>query len=281
MSIKFTEEYPTVGAALSMDVRRVLFREKSPYQEIEVIETSGFGKVLLIDGLVMLTEKDEFIYHEMIAHTPLFVHQRPESVLVIGGGDGGTIREIIRHPEVRHATLVDIDKMVTDACLEYFPGVAGKLLTDKVTCRFEDGVAFVKNTPEKYDVIIIDSTDPISVGEGLFTKAFYQDCYNLLGNDGILVAQAESPAYTPETVQGISQKLGTVFPHLHFYQAFIPTYPSGHWLFAFASKKYHPQKDYREDNYHDLNLSLKYYNSDLHFAAFALPNFVKELIDVT
>ncbi len=279
MSFRYTEEYPTAGAAFSMNISRILYSGKSAFQKIDVFESTNFGRVLLIDDMVMLTEKDEFVYHEMISHVPLYVSPKPGSVLIIGGGDGGTLREVLKHPEVDHVDLVDIDKIVSEVALEFFPQLAKQLLSEKVTCRYEDGLAYVKNTDKKYDVIIIDSTDPISVGEGLFSKEFYGNCLNILNADGILVNQAESPMFTPRWVSNISRKLGGVFPHVDFYQAHIPTYPSGHWLFGFASKKYHPLKDFREDKYHQHNLQLKYYNSDLHFAAFALPNYVRELIE--
>ncbi len=279
MGIRFTEEYPEVGAAFSMNVTKILYEGKSDFQKISVIETTHFGRVLLIDDLVMLTERDEFVYHEMIAHVPLYVHPEPRRVLVIGGGDGGTVRELVRHPEVEHVDLVDIDRMVSEVTMKYIPSVASKLLSEKVSCHYEDGVAYVKNTTNRYDVIIVDSTDPISVGEGLFTRDFYRDCLNRLNEDGILVNQAESPAYTGDWVQGIARKLKDVFPSVFFYQAHIPSYPSGHWLFGFASKKYHPLNDFREEKYYQHQLSLRYYNSDIHFGAFALPNFVKELID--
>ncbi len=278
MKIRYSEEYPTVGAALSMTVLGILYSGKSPFQKIDVIETQHFGKVLLIDDLVMLTERDEFIYHEMITHIPLYTHPNPRRVLVIGGGDGGTLREVLKHPEVEHVDLVDIDKRVSEVCLEFFPQVANSLLSEKVTCRYEDGLAYVGNTDQKYDVILIDSTDPISVGEGLFTPEFYGNCNKILNDDGLLINQAESPAYTPDWVRAISQKLKALFPTVYFYQAHIPTYPSGHWLFGFASKRYHPLKDFRKEKYLQHNLSLKYYNKDVHYAAFALPNFVKELV---
>ncbi|HFE63132.1 MAG TPA: polyamine aminopropyltransferase [Caldithrix sp.] len=279
MSLRFTEEYPEVGAAFSMDVKRILFSGRSAFQKITVIETVHLGKVLLIDDRVMLTEVDEFVYHEMISHVPLYSHPGPRNVLVIGGGDGGTVREVAKHPEVEHIDLIDIDRQVSEVCLEYLPGVAHKLLAEKVNCRFEDGIAYVKQTKKKYDVIIVDSTDPVSVGEGLFTEDFYRDCLEILNEDGILVNQAESPAFTGEWVQQIARKLHNIFPWSSFYQAHIPSYPSGHWLFGFASKKYHPEKDFQESHYHLHNLDLKYYNSDLHFAAFALPNFVRNLIE--
>jgi spermidine synthase len=235
--------------------------------------------LLLIDDLIMLTEKDEYIYHEMIAHVPLFVHPDPEQVLIIGGGDGGTVRECLKHSTVKHIDLVDIDEMVTRACLQYIPSVAGEILSKRVKALFRDGVEYVKKTDKRYDVVIIDSTDPVSVGEGLFTGEFYQDCYNILNDDGILINQSESPAWQPKTVSGISQKLKSVFESVYYYQAHIPTYPSGHWLFGFASKTYHPRKDFRQSRYEKYRLPLKYYNDALHSAAFSLPNFVKELVN--
>lgn len=279
MAIRYSEIYPEINGALQFDVDRVLFFEQSPFQKVEIYDTPGFGKVLVIDGFVMLTEKDEFVYHEMIAHTPLFVHPEPKQVLIIGGGDGGTARECLRHVNVEHVDLVDIDETVSRACLEFMPGVASQLLSERITCRFEDGVAYVKNCQKKYDIIIIDSTDPISVGEGLFTPEFYQGCYDLLADDGILVNQSESPSWQPELVQQINRKLKKIFPQVYFYQAHIPTYPSGHWAFGFSSKKYHPVKDFHKAHYASANLRCKYYNQEIHTAAFALPNFVRELID--
>ncbi|GAB4367162.1 MAG: polyamine aminopropyltransferase [Calditrichia bacterium] len=279
MSIRFTEHAPEVGAAFSMDVNRILYSGESPYQKIKVLETTHFGRVLLLDGLVMLTERDEFIYHEMIAHVPLFVYPNPEAVLIIGGGDGGTVREALRHPEVKRIDLVEIDRLVSEVCLEYLPGVSKNLLSEKVNCYFQDGVRYVNETNRRYNVIIIDSTDPVSVGEGLFTQDFYYSCFNILKEDGILVNQAESPAFNRNWLQAIARKLKSVFPLTDFYQAHIPTYPSGHWLFGFASKTYHPLKDFQESKYHSCSLNFKYYNSDIHFGSFALPNFVRELIE--
>jgi len=279
MSLRFTEEYPEINGSFSFEVTKVLFNEKSAYQKIMIVDTTHLGKVLLIDDLVMITERDEFVYHEMISHVPLYVHPQPQQVLIIGGGDGGTVRECVRHPSVQSVDLVEIDELVTRACIQHIPSVAGKILSEKVNCHFKDGVQYVKETSQKYDVIIIDSTDPISVGEGLFTREFYQNCFNILREDGILVNQAESPAYLADLVRGIAAKLKAIFPKVFFYQAHIPTYPSGHWLFGFASKKFHPLKDFQEKRYHADHMQFKYYNSDLHFGSFALPTYVRELID--
>lgn len=279
MSLTFTEHYPEVDGALSLRIRNILVDRQSPFQNVKVVESTRFGRVLLIDDLVMLTDRDEFVYHEMIAHVPLFTHPDPRRVLVIGGGDGGTVRECLRHPSVEHVDLVDIDRVVTEVCLEYFPDIAAKLLSERVTCRFQDGVRFVKECRERYDVIIIDSTDPVSVGEGLFTGEFYRDCYNLLEADGLLVAQSESPSWLPKLVRRIHGKLTDIFPRVRFYQAFIPTYPSGHWTFCLASRRHDPVDGFQSDRYAELGLSFRYYNDGIHRAAFALPTFFQELID--
>lgn len=278
MNLKFTEQYPEVGASFTLQVSSILFKGRSKFQEIQVIETNHFGKILIIDNFIMLTERDEFIYHEMIVHPSLYVHPNPGKILVIGGGDGGTVREILKHPEVRHVDLVDIDEMVSRVCLDFLPEVSAQLRSKKVRCQYRDGVEYVKTTQNKYDIIIIDSTDPIGVGEGLFTEEFYRGCYKSLKEDGILVNQAESPIYTPEWVRDISAKISSIFSNVFFYSANIPTYPSGYWLFGFASKTYLPKKDFRHDRYQKNNLKLKYYNNDIHLSAFSLPNYVRELI---
>lgn len=278
MGTLFTEKYPEAKASFSMEISRVLYSEKSPFQKIEILESSFFGKILVIDNCIMLTEKDEFIYHEMITHVPLHVHPHPAKILVIGGGDGGTIREIVKHQDVDQVVLVDIDKVVSEVCLKYLPKVSSKLLSDKVTCLFQDGVNYVKESDQKFDIIIIDSTDPIGVGEGLFTREFYADCYCILADDGLLINQAESPFYTRKWLLQLSQKLRQVFSQTLFYQANIPTYPSGYWLFGFASKRYHPIRDFNQQKYDKQRLSLKYYNQEIHAASFVLPNFVRDII---
>lgn len=279
MGLSVSEYYPEVKARLSFEIDSVLYSARSPYQKIDVVESDAFGRMLLLDDMIMLTEKDEFIYHEMIAHVPLFVHPRPEQVLIIGGGDGGTIRECLKHPGVKQIDLVEIDEMVTQVCLQYIPSVAGEILSKRVKTLFRDGVEYVKNTAKRYDVILIDSTDPVSVGEGLFTTEFYRDCYRILKDDGILVNQSESPAWQSKTVAKITAKLQAVFENVFYYQASIPTYPSGQWLFGFAAKKYHPQKDFRQARYDEYRLLLKYYNDGVHLAAFALPTFIRELLN--
>ncbi len=278
MVVSFTEKYPEVKASFSIDIEKIIFSGNSPFQKIEIFDSSTFGKILVIDGCIMLTEKDEFIYHEMISHVPLYVHPRPERILIIGGGDGGTVREVLKHRDVQKVILVDIDRIVSDVCLKYLPGIASGLLSERVTCLYQDGVEYVKNCDKKFDVVLIDSTDPVNVGEGLFTQEFYQNCFNLLNSDGLLVNQAESPVFTRRWLTMVSQKLRSIFPSVDFYQASIPTYPSGYWLFSFASKKYHPQNDFRAEKYREQNLKLNYYNQHLHQACFVLPNYVRDII---
>ncbi len=279
MPLYFTENYHEVNVQIRFECEEVLFSERSEFQNIEIFQTKYFGKMLVIDDVVMLTERDEFIYHEMISHVPLFVHPNPRRVLIIGGGDGGTVRECLKHTAISHIDLVDIDKMVSQVCLEFLPEIANKLAAEKVRCHFEDGVAFAKNCDEKYDVIIVDSTDPVSVGKGLFTREFYNDCFHILSDEGILVNQSESPAWQPGEVAAISQKLNSIFPNVYFYQAHTPTYLPGHWAFGFASKKYHPVDHFTAECFKNFDFALKYYNAEVHKAAFALPTFFQDLLD--
>ncbi len=277
MALTYFESYPEVSSTFTFEIDDVLFSAQSDFQKIEIVQSKAFGRILFIDEMVMLTERDEFVYHEMIAHVPLFTHPNPRKVLIIGGGDGGTARECLKHPSVEKIDLVDIDEMVTQACLRFMPQLASSVFSERMNCHFEDGVQFVKETKERYDVVIIDSTDPIAVGEGLFTRDFYQDCFNLLTDDGILVNQSESPAWLPSLVEGISAKLRSIFPAVHYFQAHIPTYPSGHWVFGFASKGPHPLKDFDSQRIKAANLSLNYYNEAVHSGAFQIPTFFSRL----
>ncbi len=263
---------------ITIKIREVLKSVKTKFQKLDVYETEGFGRLLTLDNLVMVTERDEFIYHEMIAHVPLFSHELPETVLVIGGGDGGTVREILKHKTIKHIDMVEIDEAVVKAAKEYFPSLSCELDNPKVKLHFKDGVEFVKNIKNFYDVIIIDSTDPINVGEGLFTTQFYLDCFNALKNNGILTNQSESPFHNADWVENIYRKLNKVFPVVKMYLASVPTYPSGVWSFAFCSKNIDPIDNFNENRYNEYNLKLKYYNNNIHKAAFAIPNFVKDII---
>ena len=230
----------------------------------------------------MVNYKDEFIYHDMIVHTPMATNMNIKNVLVIGGGDGGTVRELTRYPQIEKIDMVEIDKMVVDVSKEFIDICACKLDDERVNLYYEDGVAFVKNSKDKtYDLIIVDSTDPIGPGEGLFSVDFYKDCYRILSDEGILVNQNESPYFdfNAREMKRAHDKINNLFEISKVYQAHIPTYPSGHWLFGFASKKYDPIKDQNRIEWEKLNLKTKYYNSDIHVGAFMLPQYVKDMLN--
>jgi len=280
MELWFTEEH-TDNVRFSIRIDRHIESIQSDFQKIDVFQSTEFGKVLVIDGFVMLTEKDEFIYHEMITHVPMSVNPNIKNILVIGAGDGGTVRELTRYNSVEKIDMVEIDKRVVDVCMEHIPQTAAKLNDKRVNLFFEDGLKFVKTKSNEYDLIIVDSTDPIGPGFELFTHEFYENCFNALKEEGILVNQHESPYYKRESeaMQRAHKKIKTVFPVARVYQAHIPTYGSGHWLFGFASKKYDPIENINEREWNSLGLNTKYYNTVLHKGAFALPNYVIELLN--
>ena len=279
MELWFTENH-TKNVQLSIKVDKQLYSGHSEFQRIDIFESKEFGRFLTLDGYMMLTEKDEFIYHEMIVHVPMAVHPDVKKVLVIGAGDGGVIRELTRYPSVEQIDLVGIDEEVVSVCKEYLPQTACKLEDPRVHITYQDGLKYVRRKQGEYDLIIVDSTDPFGPGEGLFTKEFYGNCYKALKDDGIMVNQHESPFYDEDAVamQRAHKRIIESFPISKVYQAHIPTYPSGHWLFGFASKKYHPILDLQADKWTALSLPTKYYNLNLHRGAFALPNYVEELL---
>ncbi len=279
MNLVFTEKH-TENVGLSIGVKRQLYSGQSEFQLIEVFESEDFGRFLTLDGFMMLTEKDEFIYHEMIVHVPMATHLNPRKILIIGGGDGGAVRELCRYESVEHIDLVEIDEQVVSVCKAYLPTVASALDDPRVTIHYEDGLRYIRRFSDYYDLIIVDSTDPFGPGEGLFTKEFYGNCNKALKEDGILSNQHESPFYPADAsaVRQMHKRVVTSFPLCRIYQAHIPTYPSGHWLFGFSSKKYHPVKDLDSKKWEELGFKTRYYNTKLHQASFALPTYVEELI---
>ena len=275
----FTEMH-TEDAKFSIRITEHLYSEKSPYQQIDLYDSKTFGRFLTLDGFMMLTEKDEFIYHDMMTHVPMAVNPNIRRVLIIGGGDGGTAREILRYPSILHVDLVEIDERVVRLCQEYLPQTACMLDADsRLHLYFEDGLRFVKEAPSNsYDLILVDSTDPIGPGEGLFTYDFYQNCKRILSEEGILINQHESPYYKGDAyeMRRSHAKIKATFPIAKVYQFHMPTYPSGHWLFGFASKKYDPLLDLQAERWNQLGLYTRYYNTQLHKGAFMLPTYVKE-----
>ena len=279
MELWFTEQH-TKNVRFSMKLDRQLYSAQSEFQRIDIFDSLEFGRVLTLDGYVMLTEKDEFIYHEMIVHVPMCAHPNARKILVIGGGDGGTVRELVRYASVERIDLVEIDEQVVEACKEYLPQTAGKLEDPRVHAFYEDGLKFIRHQENEYDLILVDSTDPFGPGEGLFTREFYGNCFRALKADGIMVNQHESPFYKEDAyaMQRAHKRIVESFPLARVYQAHIPTYPSGHWLFGFASKQYHPVRDVDFAGWEKLGLRTRYYNTKLHAAAFALPTYVEEML---
>ena len=279
MELWFSEQH-TPEVKFSIKVDKQLFSDISEFQRIDIFESKEFGRFLILDGCMMLTEKDEFIYHEMIVHVPMCVNPNIKKVLLVGGGDGGSVRELLKYDTIESIDLVEIDEVVINACKKFIPQTAASLDNPRVNIYIEDGLKFIRHCADSYDLIIVDSTDPFGPGEGLFTKEFYGNCFNALHHDGIMVNQHENPFYNKDAIamQRAHKRIVTSFPISRCYQLHIPTYPSGHWLFGFASKKYHPYQNVDFERWQSLNIKTKYYNVNLHRGAFALPNYVEDLL---
>ena len=281
MELWFSEKH-TQNVKLSIKVDRQLYSGNSEFQRIDIFESKEFGRFLALDGYMMLTEKDEFIYHEMITHVPMAVHPNPKNILVIGGGDGGTVRELLKYDRVENIDLVEIDEEVVDACKKYIPQTAECLnnYDGRIKFHYEDGLKFIRHCEDMYDLIIVDSTDPFGPGEGLFTMEFYGNCEKALHEDGIMVNQHESPFYDEDAyaMQRAHKRIVNSFDVCRVYQAHIPTYPSGHWLFGFATKKYHPLRDFNPKRWESLGIETKYYTTNLHKGAFYVPAYVEKLL---
>lgn len=277
MELWYTENH-TDNVKFSIRVDKHLKSAESEYQRIDIFESKEFGKILTLDGYLMVTEKDEYIYHEMITHIPMAVNPDIKNILVIGAGDGGTVRELTRYNHVENIDMVEIDEIVVEICREYLPQTASRLSDPRVHIFYQDGLRFVRSKENEYDLIIVDSTDPFGVGEGLFTKEFYGNCYKALKDDGILVNQHESTFYASysNSMKRAHSRIKSTFPIALVYQAHIPTYPSGHWLFGFASKKYDPRSDLKSEWWNSLGIKTKYYNTILHTGCFAIPNNVRD-----
>ncbi len=273
------EDFGAVRLGLKID--EVLHEETSPYQEIAVYQSGFFGRVLVLDGLVMLTERDEFVYHEMLIHVPLLSMEDPRRVLVIGGGDLGCVREILKHESVEQVVLCEIDERVTRVCQEFFPWAETALGDRRLKTVFDDGVAYVRNHPEAFDLVVIDSTDPVGPAVGLFLREFYQEAAAGLKPGGVLTAQTESPHYSPRLVGKIYTELRAAFSEVHAYLGFIPTYPSGCWSWAWASNHRRRGDFFDRARAERIAGSCRYYTPRLQEAAFVLPAFVREAVEGT
>ncbi len=275
----YYHEITPAGFGIAIKAGKVLFSEQSEFQKVEIFETeSKLGRVLTLDDLMMTTEGDEFHYHEMIAHIPMMHHKCPKSVLVIGGGDGGTVREVLKHKTVEKVVLCEIDGMVIDACKKYLPTISCGLDDPRVEILVQDAIEYIKDKKNEFDIVLIDSTDPMGPGEGLFTEEFYTNVKNSLKEDGIVAAQSESPVVNKEEIRKMYNLLKKVFPICSTYTSNIPTYPGGYWAWAFCSENVEPLSYFAEDRYEDIVKSCKIYNKDYHNARFALSNYLKELL---
>ncbi len=275
----FMEYYSGGNTGLFMKMKNLVYSYQSPYQRIDIFEHPDFGKVFALDGITMCTEADEFMYHEMLAHVPLFCHPNPERVLIIGGGDGGTLREVFKHESVMEATVCEIDPYVIEAAKKHLPQTAVEFDNPKTTIVNENGADYVKHFKNHFDAIIVDSTDP-TAGEGgyLFTKDFYRNCSNALKDNGVFSAETEDPFYDKGWVAIAYNRISSIFPISRVYCGFMTTYPSGMWTYTFASNTRDPLDSFQEDKASSMEHSLRYYNRDIHRSSFALPTFVKELI---
>src|SRR5574344_1425073 len=274
---KFYKEITPSGYGIAIKQKEVLFSEQSPFQKVEIIESdSTLGRILTLDDLMMTTEGDEFHYHEMITHIPMMHHKAPKTVLVIGGGDGGTIREVLKHKTVEHVVLCEIDKMVIEASKKFFPTVSCEIDNPKVEILVKDAIEYIKDKKDEFDIVLIDSTDPMGPGEGLFTEEFYTNVKNSLKKGGIMAAQSESPFANPKEIKKMYQLLKKVFPITATYTSNMPTYPGGYWAWAFCSVEVKPLSYFAEDRYDAIKNSCKMYNREYHNARFALPEYLKK-----
>ncbi len=271
----FIEDFEGKVGGLSFRIDSVLYEGQSPYQNIKVVENSFLGKILLLDDIVMLSELDEFYYHDMLVHVPMVCAEDPEDVLVIGGGDGGSVREVLKHPGVKRVVLCEIDAMVIDVARRYFPSLSVSLDDERVEIVNEDGSTYIRQFQESFDCICIDSTDPIGPGKKLFTLDFYSDVKKALRPGGCMSAQSESPAWSLHEVAGIKKNIHKAFGNAYLYISPTPCYPSGLWSFTIAlMKDRDPSREFDLNRAKYVARLSRYYNPNIHSSSFALPNFI-------
>jgi spermidine synthase len=269
------KEGQIADAAMTYRIKETLTTKKTKFQDLAVVDTYEFGRMLVLDGIIQTTIRDEYVYHEMISHIPLFTHPNPKKVLVVGGGDGGAIREVLKHPSVEKALLCEIDGDVVTECKKFLPEISCALDNPKCEVFIGDGIKYVHEHKNEFDVIIVDSTDPFGAAEGLFGGSFYKELYECLTEDGIFIAQTETPFYLPKVVKRVYDDAKAVFPITRLFMAAIPTYPSGFWSFTVGSKKHDPKA---VDLSNTIDIDTKYYTKELHKACFVLPKFVEDII---
>ena len=274
-------DYHTEDVKLDIKIEKQLFGADTDFQRIDVFESKEFGRFISCDGTIVFSEKDEFVYDEMIVHVPMAGHPHVRKVLVIGGGDGGVARELTHYAEIEEIDVVETDHVFIDVCRDYFPDNACGLDDPRVTVFNANGLRFLRTKVDEYDLIISDAIDPLGHAAGLFTKEFYGNCFRALKEDGIMVYQHGSPFYDEdeETCRAMHRKASHSFPISRVYQAHIPTCPSGYWLFGFASKKYHPLKDFDAKKWLERGIKTWYYSEHLHKGAFMLPKYVEDMLE--
>ena len=255
--------------------KKKLFDKKSKYQSIKIVQTKGFGNMLINDNIVMTCERDEFVYHEMIAHVPLFSHSNPKDVLIIGGGDGGTAREVLKHKNI-NCTMVEIDSLVIKACKKHLKTTAHVFNNPKLNLKIEDGAKFIKKYKSAFDVIIVDSSDPVGPSSVLFGEVFYKNVFKALKLNGIAVAQAGNTFYDLENQKNTLKMCKKLFKKTGFYNYNNLTYPAGPWSFLLASKTLDPIKNFKTERVHKSKIKFRYYNPEIHKSCFIQPEFAKQ-----
>ncbi|MEM9904144.1 MAG: polyamine aminopropyltransferase [Cyanobacteria bacterium P01_D01_bin.44] len=282
-SVWFTDRNENMALSIRHSGERI-FREKSPYQTVEIFDTFEYGKLLAVDKMVMCSEKDEKAYHEMIVHVPMVSKPDVKTVLVIGGGDGGSVREILRYPQIEQVTMVEIDEAVVRASREFLPALSSSLDDPKLDLLIDDGIQYVSEAPdEQFDMIVVDSSDPVGPSEGLFSASFYKDVYRCLKPGGVITAQSESPHFNQHAFVDLNRCLRGIFEpqNVFCYLAFIPTYPTGMWSFTYCTKGGpHPTEGVDEVRSQQISqdYDLQYYNPGIHRAAFCLPTFIQNML---
>lgn len=274
-------DFQTDNVKLSIRLDRQLFSADSEFQHIDVFQSPAFGRFVALDGDVIFSEADAFIYNEMVTHVPMAVHPHVKKVLIIGGGDGGVAREFTAYPEIEEIDVVEPDEQFVEVCRQYFPEAAKGFEDSRVQVFYQDGLRFLRGRSDEYDIIINDATDPFGHTEGLFTKEFYGSCFKALKADGIMVYQHGSPFFDEDesAFRSMHSKVYRSFPISRVYQAHIPTCASGYWMFGFASKKYHPIDDFDPARWNARGLKTEYYTTNLHIGAFMLPKYVEDILE--
>lgn len=264
----------------SFKIEEVLYEGRTGFQDIVVFQTERFGRILALDGVIQTTEADEFCYHEMIVHVPVVAHGDAKNILIIGGGDGGALREALKHP-VDRVTMIELDETVVRLCEEHMPSLsAGAFNHPRTDLRFMDGIKFVSETDEKFDVIIVDSTDPIGPGKVLFTEAFYANCARCLTEKGILITQSGVTWMQPDEARGTFQRMNNIFADADFFITQVPTYGAGFMTLGWGCHSETPRATPREEitrRVDTLALDTRYYNAAIHAGAFALPGYIEAL----